>query len=63
MYTFALCIIVESALPYTVVAILTIVACGIKSSMRNALLPLLGQLQVCILYQLTPQTDTNGSGK
>ncbi|KAI1798094.1 hypothetical protein LXA43DRAFT_8780 [Ganoderma leucocontextum] len=45
MYTFAVCIIVESALPYTAVAILTVVACGINSPMQNALLPMLGQLQ------------------
>ncbi|EJF63788.1 hypothetical protein DICSQDRAFT_101821 [Dichomitus squalens LYAD-421 SS1] len=45
MYDSVVTMIIESALPYGIVALLTIVACGTSTPMQNALLPMLGQLQ------------------
>ncbi|KAI0711299.1 hypothetical protein C8Q76DRAFT_735927 [Earliella scabrosa] len=45
LYTYIVTMFVESASLYSIVAIVTIVACGINSPIQNALLPMLGQLQ------------------
>ena len=46
MYNSVVFMIIESALPYGIVALLTVVACGTAIPMQTALLPMLGQLQV-----------------
>ncbi len=46
IYTSIVAMFVESASLYTVVALICIVACGVSSPLQNALLPMLGQLQV-----------------
>ena len=53
LYTYIVTMFVESASLYSIVAIVTIVACGINSPIQNALLPMLGQLQVRDFIQCT----------
>lgn len=45
-YTSVVALLIESAALYTVVALMTVVACGLSSPMQYVLLPMLGQLQV-----------------
>ncbi|GJE93170.1 hypothetical protein PsYK624_093290 [Phanerochaete sordida] len=45
MYTSVAAMLVESAAPYTVVALLAVIACGVASPMQYVLLPTLGQFQ------------------
>lgn len=49
MYTSVVALLIESAALYTIVALLTVIACGVGSSMQYVLLPMLGQLQVSML--------------
>ncbi len=46
VYTSIVAMFVESASLYTLVAFSCIIACGVNSPVQNALLPMLGQLQV-----------------
>ncbi|KAI0646408.1 hypothetical protein C8Q79DRAFT_667831 [Trametes meyenii] len=50
IYTSVMAMVIESASLYTVVVLLSIVACAARSPLQNAVLPMLGQLQV----RLTP---------
>ncbi|KAI0674422.1 hypothetical protein C8Q78DRAFT_1076065 [Trametes maxima] len=45
VYTSVMAMVIESASLYTVVALLSIVACAAQSPLQNAVLPILGQLQ------------------
>lgn len=46
VYTSIVAMLIESASLYTVVALLAIIACARRIPMQDALLPMLGQLQV-----------------
>lgn len=46
LYTSLFALIIESASLYTIVAIISVIACGLNSPIQYALLPMLGQLQV-----------------
>lgn len=46
LYTSVAAMLIESAAPYTVVALLAIISCARRIPMQDALLPMLGQLQV-----------------
>jgi hypothetical protein len=46
IYISLVTLIVESASPYTIIALMTVIACGLSSPMQYILLPILGQLQV-----------------
>lgn len=45
-YTSVVALLIESASLYTIVALMTVIACGVSSPMQYVLLPMLGQLQV-----------------
>ena len=47
-YTSIISLLIESAALYTFWALISVIACGISSPVQFALLPALGQLQVCI---------------
>ena len=51
-YTSVVALLIESASLYTIVALMTVIACGVGSSMQHVLLPMLGQLQVRRSYLL-----------
>ncbi|KIP10746.1 hypothetical protein PHLGIDRAFT_125269 [Phlebiopsis gigantea 11061_1 CR5-6] len=45
IYTSVVALLIESASLYTIVALMTVIACGVGSPMQHVLLPMLGQLQ------------------
>lgn len=50
VYTSVVAMLIESASLYTVISFLAIIACARRILMQGALLPMLGQLQVCPLH-------------
>lgn len=52
-YTSLVALLVESAALYTIVALMTVITCGVGSPIQYVLLPMLGQLQVVCTFPAT----------
>jgi hypothetical protein len=57
-YTSLVALLVESAAPYTIVALMTVITCGVGSPIQYVLLPMLGQLQVSTLI-MSPYSSSH----